>query len=501
MDLDAYRRSAETFVSELTSAYYRHYAGLEAEYEIEPIYARHAGLFTRDAVSRLREHVAAAPTETDQQRRGRMLLDFAVEGTLGQATKALDAELARREADLSIEIDGERIGLRESAALQANEPRSEMRELVQQARLELTARELGPLYRELLEVQHATVSELGYGSYRAMCEQCKSLDLDRLKRQTDDFSAQTDTVYAPLLEPELQRSLGIGFGRLRRADIPRFFRAPNLDTWFPAQQLLPSLIETLRGLGIEASRQRGVTLDIERRPRKSPRAFCAPVRVPGEIYLVLAPVGGRDDYGVLFHESGHTEHYAHVDPSLPFEFRYLGDNGITETYAFLFQHLVENPRWLQRRLGIDDPSEIVCHARAQRLIYLRRYAAKLAYELELHGAQQELDKLAHRYAQLLGDSLQIDWPEQSFLADVDPGFYSACYLRAWALEAHLRQHLEQCFGPLWFEQSQAGQMLKDLWRQGQRLTAEELLWELTGQTLRFSVLLADLRIEKPNPAC
>jgi hypothetical protein len=77
----------------------------------------------------------------------------------------------------------------------------------------------------------------------------------------------------------------------RGADIPRFFRAPDQDAWFPAHRLVSSLIETLRGLGIEASQHRGVTLGIERRPRKSPRAFCAPVRVPGEIYLVPAPVG------------------------------------------------------------------------------------------------------------------------------------------------------------------------------------------------------------------
>jgi hypothetical protein len=493
MNLDAYRRSAETFVSELTGAYYRHYAGLEADYEIEPIYARHAGLFTHDAVAWLREHLDAAPEETDRQRRARMLLDFAVEGTLGQATKALDAELARREAKLSIEIDGERIGFRESAVLQANEPSGEMRELVEQARLELTDRELGPLYRELLELQHEAASELGYRSYRAMCEQCKALDLDRLEQQTELFSAQTDTVYAPLLDPELQRSLGISFGQLRRADIPRFFRAPDQDARFPAERLVPSLIETLRGLGIEASQQRGVTLDIERRAGKSPRAFCAPVRVPGEIYLVLAPVGGRDDYGALFHESGHTEHYAHVDPSLPFEFRYLGDNGITEAFAFLLQHLVENPHWLQRRLQIEDPSEIVSHARAQRLIYLRRYAAKLTYESELHGSHRPLDELPYRYAQLLGDALQIDWPPQTYLADVDPGFYSACYLRAWALEAHLRQHLEQRFGTLWFEQPDAGKMLKGLWSQGQRLQAEELLHELTGEQLDFSILLGDLQ--------
>ena len=101
---------------------------------------------------------------------------------------------------------------------------------------------------------------------------------------------------------------------------------------------------------------------------------------------MLTPVGGREDFSVLMHEGGHTEHAAHVDPGLPFEFRCLGDNAITECFAFLLQHLVESPSWLQARLGIEEADDLVAYARANRLVYLRRYAAKLAYELELHGA-------------------------------------------------------------------------------------------------------------------
>ena len=130
----------------------------------------------------------------------------------------------------------------------------------------------------------------------------------------------------------------------------------------PAYRLIESFAETMAGLGTDVSAQPGVTFDIGSRPNKAPRAFCAPVRVPGEVYLVVAPVGGWDDYVTLFHEGGHTEHSAHVDAGLPFEFRCLGDNSVTETYAFVIQHLVEDPEWLSRRLGIDDASDLVAHA-------------------------------------------------------------------------------------------------------------------------------------------
>jgi hypothetical protein len=209
---------------------------------------------------------------------------------------------------------------------------------------------------------------------------------------------------------------------------------------------------------------------------------------------MLTPVGGRDDFAVLMHEGGHTEHYAHVEPTLPFEYRYLGDNSITEAYAFLFEHLIEDPEWLERRLGIEDAGALLAHGRAQRLIYIRRYGAKLAYELELHAAPhgRSWDDLAARYAQLIGDALAFEWPRQTFLADVDPGFYCAAYLRAWALETHLRAYLRESFGPAWFEHREAGDALRRFWAEGQRLGAEEMLDELTGRRLEFGVLLEDL---------
>lgn len=494
MDVDAYRSSAQTFLAELTLEYYRHYAGLQDTYEIEPIYDRHRGLFTRHAVDSLRESAAAATAESEEQRRLTMLIDFAVEGYVGQATKAPEAELARREAALALEIDGERIGFRESAVVQANEPDGDRRSLIERARLEVTERELGALYRERIDAQHECAVLLGWSSYGEMCEQCKSLDLAGLQVQTAAFSDRSEASYADVLEPELQRTLGIGLPELRRSDLSRFFRAQEEDEVFPAGRLLPSFEETMRGLGIDVRRQSGVVLDVERRPKKTPRAFCAAVSPPEEVYLVITPMGGRDDFAALFHEGGHTQHYAHVDAPLPFEFRYLGDNSITEAYAFLFQHLVEDPEWLRRRLGVVDPSGLVAHARAQRLVYLRRYAAKLAYELELHSGGKSLATLARRYAELLGGALRVDWPTETFLADVDPGFYCSCYLRAWALETHLRSYLREQFGPAWFDSPGAGSLLRELWREGQRSTPQELLSSLTGQDLDFRVVLDDLRL-------
>ena len=117
-------------------------------------------------------------------------------------------------------------------------------------------------------------------------------------------------------------------------------------------------------------------------------------------------------------------------------------------------------------------------ASAVKLIFLRRYSAKLAYERRLHSADAELGEMPGEYARRLSAALHVDWPEETWISDVDPFFYSARYLRAWALERQLRASLEQRFGKRWFSDPEAGELLKQLWSRGQRAKAEELLEEL-----------------------
>src|SRR4051794_30501163 len=114
MELEEYRADAERFVAELGLEYYRHYAGLADDLSLEAIYGRHARLFEAAAVEELRLAAGAAAIDADERRRRRALLDFATEGHVGRATAALDAELGRREALYELNVDGRRLGMRES---------------------------------------------------------------------------------------------------------------------------------------------------------------------------------------------------------------------------------------------------------------------------------------------------------------------------------------------------------------------------------------------------
>ena len=490
LDVDAYRADAEAFLERIEREYYLQGAGHKSELELELVYAAYEGLFSADRVAALRELASSASGE--EARGLRYLTQFALDGLLGALTKAEAQESARLEATLELELDGEPVPFRQAAVEQANEADPDRREALQRAQDEAVESEITPLLRAALERSHETCRELGWAGYADAYADLRQLDFAALEHRTRELLDATEAAYPEALAPRLDASGLPQLGELRRSDLPRFFRAADLDAGFDAELLRPAFAATVAGLGINLHAQSNVHLDADPRPTKSPRAFCAPLRVPDEVYLVIAPVGGREDFGALMHEGGHTEHYAHVDRGLAFEYRYLGDNGVTESFAFLLERLPEDPTWLAEQLEIDAASGVADHARAAWLVLLRRYCAKLSYERELHGERPDCERMPARYAELLGAATGVRWPAETWLTDVDPGFYVVCYLRAWALETHWRRHLRERFGERWYAEPQAGAWLRDLWRHGQRLSAEELLAETLDESLDFGPLIAEL---------
>jgi hypothetical protein len=488
-DLDDYRRDAELFSEEIDREYYRHLAGHKPDLELEPIYERHAALFTREAVERIGE--ARRAVAGDHERRLRYLHHFALDGHLGARTRELESRLAELEATLELDVEAETMPYRMAPVIQANEPDAERRAEIEAARNALRVERLNPLHLEVLEIVHAACEELGWPSYLDAYSDVRDLDLRGLAERLGEFAEETEAAYAATIDPELELTVGVGLGELRRSDLVRFFRAAHLDYLFPSERMVGALRETLLGLGIDLDAQSNVILDTEPRPTKSPRAFCSTPRIPDEVYLVIPPIGGREDYATLFHEAGHAEHYGCTDATLDFEFRHLGDNAVTESFAFLLEGLTASTRWQEAVLG-DTASAAVEHARAARLVMLRRYSAKIAYEVELHGPGTDLGSMPRRYAELLGGRIGVEWPEATWISDVDAGFYVACYLRAWALEVEWRAELGERFGAKWFAGREAGEWLRGIWAQGQRLDAEALLGETTGRSLDFLRLASEL---------
>ena len=473
--LDAYREEADRFIAALDEEYYLHFAGLKEAFELTPIYERYADLATLDACRRLGE--SAEPGD-----RGAVeLWRFACEGFLGNLTRAEAEEIAGLEASLEADVDGESIGFRLLRPAIANEPDRGRREKLDRARVELTDAELNPHHLRVAEQRRDAMRALGAETYRDLYARF-GFPLDELAGQCERFLAATEDLYVAAFDRLFQRRVGVSLDEARRWDLPRLFRASEWDSGFTAEAMVPALEATLAGLGIDLRAQENVHLDIETRPTKTPRAFCAPIEVPGRIMLVIQPMGGPDDWHALFHEAGHTEHYAHTSADLPVEAKRLGDNAVTEGWAMLLELLVNEPEWLGRRLDFGRPDEFASQAATGLLYFVRRYAAKFLYEVELHS-EAELEGMRNRYVERMQDALKIEPSPVDYLADVDAGFYSSSYLRAWAFESLLRGYLREEFGRAWFSRPEAGSLLRELWSEGQRPTADELIDEVMGATL------------------
>jgi hypothetical protein len=478
--LDAYREEADRFIAALDEEYYLHFAGLKEDFELTPIYERYSDLATLDACRSLGE----AGELSD---RGAIeLWRFACEGYMGNLTRSQAEELARLEASLTVEVDGEEIGFRLLRPALANEPDRGRRERLDRARVELSETQLNPHYVTIAETRREATKRLGSANYRELYARF-GFPLEELSAQCERFLAETEDLFGSAFDRLFRRRVGVSLEEARRWDVPRLFRAPEWDSGFPASKMVPALESTLDGLGIDLRAQENVHLDLEPRPTKTPRAFCAPIEVPGRVMLVIQPMGGPDDWHALFHEAGHTEHYAHTSAELPMEARRLGDNAVTEGWAMLLELVVNDPTWLERRLDFAKPGEFASEAATGLLYFVRRYAAKFLYELELH-AGGDLDPMGQRYVERMYDALKIEVSAVDYLADVDPGFYSSSYLRAWAFESALRGFLREEFGRAWFTRPEAGSLLRELWSEGQRPSADELIDDVTGAELELAAV-------------
>ena len=483
-ELDAYRGRADRFIAALDEEFYLHYAGHKDSLELEQIYDEYADLTQLDQAQAI-----GAVAEDDPG--VRELWRFACEGYMGNLTREHAEKVAGLEAELEATVDGETVPFRMLRPTIANEPDRAKRQRLEEVRNALTDEHLNPIYKDASDVDRSASIELGAKSYLDLYLRF-GFRLEPLADQCREFLSSTEQLYEQSIDSLLRDRVGVSLNEAERFDVGRLFRAASWDDAFPEDRMLPALEGTLADLGVDLRSQENIELDIERRPKKSPRAFCVPIEVPDRVVLVLQPIGGADDWKGLFHEAGHAEHYANTSASLSVEDRRLGDTAVTEGWAMTLQHLTDEPAWLTRRLDFPRPRDFAREGATELLYIVRRYCAKLLYELELHTAE-DVTALQPRYPEILGDALKITPSPTDYLADVDPGFYVSAYLRSWAFEAQMRDFLRRRYGNDWFARREAGSLLRELWAEGARLDADELLRQVTDAPIEMEAVAERVR--------
>jgi oligoendopeptidase F len=490
VDLDKVRLDVERFSTEREREVFLNWAGLKEEMNLSAIYKNYAHLFTEPLVLEVKER--RKHVKGEEERKLRYLQEFFVSGYLDMVVKELTDKAQTMESKEKVKVGKEEIPFRLAAVKIANEPDRTKRSSLFKLRNMVIDKKLNPLLLKRMQQLHDTSIELGYKNYMRLVEDIKKIDFLSLEKLLNSFIDRTESLYVNRMDTALRDKVSIRLEDAERHDIAYFFRAKEFDNFFKKENAVETLRATLANMGIRLDKQRNIMIDAEERPSKSPRAFCSGIKVPDDIKLVIMPHGGHDDYAALFHEAGHAEHYGTVNPDLSMEYKRLGDSSVTETYAFLLEHLLTDENWLKQHIAMKDVKEYLDFFRLYILWFVRRYAAKLSYEIKLHTSAT-LEGIDAVYETTLDKVLKFKNGKNFYLVDHDDGFYCAQYLRAWIFAEQLRAVLQKKFGEEWFNSPKAGQFLLKLWADGQKYDVIELAKMVGYSGLDINPLLTSIQ--------
>ncbi|MGH7618686.1 MAG: hypothetical protein ACREPM_15810, partial [Gemmatimonadaceae bacterium] len=308
LSLDRLRAEGEQFMEQISREYFLSYAGHKPTAELQPIYGKHASILGPDALALTLEAFKAAPSGSEEQRSTRILLDWQAEAQSSRQLAPMDEREIAWEASAVVPVGDTRQIPFESVSIEiGNSTDAAERHAIEAARAKVVAKELAPMRRERFERERDITERLELASsYNASFELLSGIPLLSLKTECEQFLRDTDDLWDEVFPEFSRRVLGMEPADVTRADAVALFRAHEFDGQFPPGRMEAAIRGQVREMGIDPLAAGRITLDTADREGKRARAFCSPVRVPNEVYLVLRPHGGQTDWMTFLHELGHA---------------------------------------------------------------------------------------------------------------------------------------------------------------------------------------------------
>jgi hypothetical protein len=459
------------------------------------IVRRYSDLFTRQQLETLREAEEIATEGEDRERLYR-LRKTCEAGLIAAALAEREDALENAVLAARVEFKGEELPLRSAQARLAVLPdygeRDELGNLSADVSATFNDRRL-----EVIRAGEELEAEIsGIADPVARADDEKGISLRELEGALAQASEAADGVYSRVRERWFERLLGS-----EREDVPSSFhvaymrRLSPLERIYTKEQAVPVCLDTLARLGFDLEAEPNIKLDLDDRPQKSPRACVIPSDPPKVVHLITRAQGGLHDYQAFLHEAGHALHYAGCDPALPYTFRNISrDHALTEIYSYIIEAISRQAGWHARHFGLSD-EEAATNAEAtvfMEALLFRRYVAKLQFELDFWSRFAQDGGTDEGYADRLTSATGARYRADGFLADMDAGFYSADYLRAWIRAAQLRSYLDGELEGEWWESLETGERLRALFAEGTRPSSEEIAGRIGFEPLDTRPLLAEL---------
>jgi hypothetical protein len=457
------------------------------------IVARYVDLFSREQVDALREAEDGAG-DADERERIYRLRKTCEEGVI--SAQLVEKEDALENAELASTVDwrGEQMPLRAAqaklAVLTAYGDREELGDLAVESSAKLNDDRL-----ELLQAVESLSADIsGEPDPIARSEEGKRISLRQLAEVLSDAVALLDDTYAAQREKWFERLLGPERKPLPASAHAAYMRRLSpLDGIYTKDRATEICLDTLKALGFDLAADPNIKPDLEDRPQKNPRACVIASDPPKVVHLITRAQGGLHDYQAFLHEAGHALHYAGCDASLPYTFRRISrDHALTEIYSYIVEEISYEPGWHALHFGLSD-AEANENAQATTFmnsLLFRRYTAKLHYEIDFWSRFASDGGTPEGYAERLTEATTLRYRSENYLADMDSGFYSADYLRAWIRNAQLQEYLTKEIGEDWWRSAQTGDLLRDLFFEGAKPTSEEIAERLGYNPLDVRPLVA-----------
>src|SRR5581483_8668283 len=401
------------------------------------IVRRYADLFSREQLDALR---AAEEDASGDERELLFRLRKTCEGGLiaNELTEAED-DLENRLLATRVEFQGEEMPLRTAQAKLAVLTGYADREQLGSIQAE-ASEAFNPDRLELLGRSDALAAELsGIPGAVERNEDEKGISLRELSAALEQASLELEPSYVPLRDKWFDRLLGQERGELPASAHSAYVRRLSpLEATYSKERATAVCLETLEALGFDLAAQPNIRLDLDDRPQKSPRACVIASDPPKVVHLITRAQGGLHDYQAFLHEAGHALHYGGCDPNLAYTFRRIArDHALTEIYSYIVEAISRESAWHEQHF---DVSAAEARENAEATTFLeaflfRRYEAKLRFELDFWTRFPDDGGTSTGYADRLTAATGFRYRQEGHLADMDEGFYSADYLRAWIRSA------------------------------------------------------------------
>jgi hypothetical protein len=458
------------------------------------IVARYADLFTRDQLVAL--HEAESGAEGDEREQLYRLRKVCEGGIVSAELVEREDELENRQLAARLTFRGEELPLRTAqarlAVLHEYGDREELGDLLGDLNATFNEDRL-----ELARAGEELSADLsGEPDPVARNEEEKAISLRTLSAALSEAAAASEQAYLRMRETWFERVLGP-----QRDDEPRSYhmayvrRLSPLESTYTKERATDVCLGTLKELGFDLAGDPNIKPDLDDRPQKAPRACVIASDPPTVVHLITRAQGGLHDYQAFLHEAGHALHYAGCDPSLPYTFRRLSrDHALTEIYSYIVEAISREPGWHALHFGLSD-DEATRNAEAttflEALLY-RRYTAKLDFELDFWSRFNDDGGTPDGYAEKLTAATGVRYRPDGFISDMDAGFYSADYLRAWIRSSQLRMKLVEEVGEDWWRSADTGDRLRALFFEGTKPSSEQVAQRLGFDPLDTGPLLHEL---------